>query len=125
MIALVTGATSGIGKSTAELFAKNGYDVIITGRRQERLDEFQKHLEKTYKVKVLSLCFDIREQKEVEIAAQACVTARSINWPRVSRGHLTCRLIPHRDSSGAGWRRRRRLPGAGHRVKCPCARKLA
>ncbi|MGZ3885331.1 MAG: SDR family NAD(P)-dependent oxidoreductase, partial [Bacteroidia bacterium] len=38
MIALVTGATSGIGKSTAELFAKNGYNIIITGRRKDRLE---------------------------------------------------------------------------------------
>ena len=48
MIALITGATSGIGKSTAELFAKNGYDVIITGRRQERLAEVQKQIEKDF-----------------------------------------------------------------------------
>lgn len=68
MIALVTGATSGIGKSTAEIFAKNGYDVIITGRRQERLSEMQKSLESNYKVKVHSLCFDIRKQSEVEKA---------------------------------------------------------
>ncbi len=68
MIALVTGATSGIGKSTAEIFAKNGYDVIITGRRQERLSEMQKELESKYKVKVQSLCFDIRKQNEVEKA---------------------------------------------------------
>lgn len=68
MIALVTGATSGIGKSTAEIFAKNGYSVIITGRRQDRLSELQKHLESTYKVKVLSLCFDIRKLSEVEHA---------------------------------------------------------
>ena len=45
MIALVTGATSGIGKSTAKIFAKNNYDVIITGRRQDRLDELKKELE--------------------------------------------------------------------------------
>lgn len=68
MIALVTGATSGIGKSTAEIFAKNGYDLIITGRRQERLSEFQKHLESAYKIKVHSLCFDIRKLSEVEKA---------------------------------------------------------
>ncbi len=68
MIALVTGATSGIGKCTAELFAKNGYNVIITGRRQERLNELKKNLESKYNVKVLSLCFDIRKQAEVEKA---------------------------------------------------------
>jgi 3-hydroxy acid dehydrogenase/malonic semialdehyde reductase len=66
MIALITGATSGIGKSTAGIFAKNGYDVIITGRRKERLEELQKKLEKEFNVKVLTLCFDIRKQNEVE-----------------------------------------------------------
>lgn len=70
MIALVTGATSGIGKSTAEIFAKNAYTVIITGRRQDRLSELQKQLEGTYKVKVHSLCFDIRKLSEVEKAIQ-------------------------------------------------------
>lgn len=68
MIALVTGATSGIGKSTAEIFAKHGYTLIITGRRQERLSELQKQLESVYKVKVRSLCFDIRKLSEVEKA---------------------------------------------------------
>ncbi len=68
MIALITGATSGIGKSTAELFAKNKYDVIITGRRKDRLSKLQKQIEKEFKVKVLSLCFDIRQQNEVQKA---------------------------------------------------------
>ena len=64
MLALVTGATSGIGKSTAIIFAKNGYDIIITGRRKERLDEFKTELEKKYSVKVTSLCFDIRNDRQ-------------------------------------------------------------
>lgn len=68
MIVLVTGATSGIGKSTAEIFAKNGYDIIITGRRKDRLDSFAEQLRNTYQVKVLPLCFDVRKVKEVENA---------------------------------------------------------
>lgn len=68
MIALVTGATSGIGKSTAEIFAKNGYTLIITGRREDRLKDIQKNIEATYKVKVHTLCFDIRKLSEVEKA---------------------------------------------------------
>ena len=68
MLVLITGATSGIGKSTAEIFAKNGYNLIITGRRQERLTEFKTELEKKYKVSVLDLCFDIRVMTEVEKA---------------------------------------------------------
>jgi len=44
MIALITGATSGIGEATTLQFAKNGYDVIITGRRKERLDKLETKL---------------------------------------------------------------------------------
>src|SRR6478735_7393848 len=68
MLVLITGATSGIGKSTAEIFAKNGYDLIITGRRQERLTALKNQLESTYKIKVTDLCFDIRVVNEVEKA---------------------------------------------------------
>lgn len=66
MIALITGASSGIGKCTAEIFAKNGYDVIITGRRHEKLTELKQAITQKYGVKALPLCFDIRNQKEVE-----------------------------------------------------------
>jgi NADP-dependent 3-hydroxy acid dehydrogenase YdfG len=68
MIALITGATSGIGKSTAIEFAKHGYDLIITGRRTERLEELKAILTKEYSIKVLNLCFDVRDEKQVEAA---------------------------------------------------------
>ncbi|MBA3662633.1 MAG: SDR family NAD(P)-dependent oxidoreductase [Bacteroidetes bacterium] len=68
MIVFITGATSGIGKSTTEIFAKNGYDLIITGRREERLQALKTQLEKKFSVKVTTLNFDIRKQKEVEVA---------------------------------------------------------
>ena len=71
MIALITGATSGIGKSTAIEFAKHGYDLIITGRRQERLEELRAILTKKYSIKVLNLCFDVREEKQVEDAIKS------------------------------------------------------
>ncbi|MBA2610351.1 MAG: SDR family NAD(P)-dependent oxidoreductase [Bacteroidetes bacterium] len=68
MLVLITGATSGIGKSTAEIFAKNGHDLIITGRRDERLKELKTKLETAFKIKVATLCFDIRKLNEVETA---------------------------------------------------------
>ncbi len=68
MLVFITGATSGIGKSTALLFAKNGYNLIITGRREERLTEFKKELQLNYKINVTTLCFDIRVQAQVENA---------------------------------------------------------
>ena len=62
---LITGATAGFGKATAVLFAKNGYNIIITGRRKERLDELEKELLSYGKIKVLSLNFDVRKRNEV------------------------------------------------------------
>lgn len=63
---LITGATSGIGRATAEVFAKNGHRVIITGRRAERLAELENDFLANYKNEVLTACFDIRDRKLVE-----------------------------------------------------------
>ena len=61
--ALITGSTSGIGQATARQFARNGFRLILCGRRQERLDaivsELQKHTE------VLGLNFDVRDKARV------------------------------------------------------------
>ena len=66
MIALITGATAGIGKASAELFAKNGWDLIITGRRRDGLEALASELQKKHKIKTLCLNFDVRSLKEVE-----------------------------------------------------------
>lgn len=66
-IALITGATSGIGEATAMLLANNGVNVIITGRRQDRLDNLKNKIE-AKNVRVLSLCFDVRNKEEVSDA---------------------------------------------------------
>ncbi len=65
---LITGATSGFGKAIAQRFAKEGYTVCITGRREERLAELKAELEKQYGVKVIALAFDVRNRSEVEDA---------------------------------------------------------
>lgn len=62
-IVLVTGATSGIGEATARQFAEQGHDIIITGRRAERLDALQAELRSEHSVEVQSLCFDVRDRQ--------------------------------------------------------------
>lgn len=78
--AFITGATSGIGKATAEIFAKNKYNVIITGRRAERLKQLSEEIKKKYKVDVLPLCFDVRNQKKVDKA----ILSLSGTWKNVA-----------------------------------------
>ncbi len=62
----ITGATSGIGKATAEIFAKQGHRLIICGRRKQVLEDLQIQLSNI--TEVYSLIFDVRNQKEVENA---------------------------------------------------------
>ena len=67
--ALITGATSGIGKATAIAFSEEGINLIICGRRKEALEKLKSELEK--KVKVHILPFDVRNKEEVFEAIQA------------------------------------------------------
>jgi NADP-dependent 3-hydroxy acid dehydrogenase YdfG len=62
-ILLVTGATSGFGKAIALRFAKEGYDIIITGRRKDRLESLAVDIQKQFGRKALPLCFDIRNRE--------------------------------------------------------------
>nr|MBP6732710.1 SDR family NAD(P)-dependent oxidoreductase [Chitinophagales bacterium] len=67
--ALITGATSGFGKATADLFAKEGCNLIITGRRAGKLEAATNILKEKYGVNVLSYCFDVRDLNQcVEMA---------------------------------------------------------
>lgn len=64
-IVLITGATSGIGEACAELYASNKFDLIITGRREEKLNNLKLKLEKEFNVNVTTLCFDVSKKDDV------------------------------------------------------------
>lgn len=65
-IVVITGATSGIGKATADIFAANGYRLILTGRRSERLEDLKSTFEAQYQSEVLIKTFDVRDPFSVE-----------------------------------------------------------
>ncbi|MBK8700391.1 MAG: SDR family NAD(P)-dependent oxidoreductase [Saprospiraceae bacterium] len=76
---LVTGATSGIGKATARYFAKKGYNVIITGRRKDKLEEIKKTMENKYGSPILAMCFDVCDFEE----AQAALNSLTDGWEKI------------------------------------------
>lgn len=66
--AFITGTSSGIGRASAHIFAKNGYNLILNARRMERILDLQTELEHNYGIKTLALPFDVRDNKAVETA---------------------------------------------------------
>lgn len=64
-IVLITGATAGIGQACAEKFAASNFNLIMTGRRKEKLEILKQELEKKYPVQVLTCCFDVRQKEAV------------------------------------------------------------
>lgn len=77
-IALITGATSGIGQATAQKAAEAGFDLIITGRRAERLEALASEI-RAKGVDVLTLNFDVRQAQEVETA----INSLSGKWKEI------------------------------------------
>ena len=63
---LITGATSGFGRATATLLAKQGRSLIITGRRKDRLEELSQNLKNNYNVEVFTWCFDLMKKEEIK-----------------------------------------------------------
>lgn len=68
---LITGATAGFGKACAELFAREGYALVITGRRNDRLLELAEEIKSTNNVEVVTSCFDVRDENAVNKAIAA------------------------------------------------------
>lgn len=76
--ALITGATSGIGKACAIKFAQNKYDLILTGRREDRLLKLKAELQKEFDNKITTLTFDVRDREAVKNAI-ATLKGQTIN----------------------------------------------
>jgi 3-hydroxy acid dehydrogenase / malonic semialdehyde reductase len=76
-IALITGATSGIGEATARLLSRHNFKLILCGRRAERLQQLQKELSPS--TDILILCFDVQHKEEVKNA----INSLSEEWRNI------------------------------------------
>jgi NADP-dependent 3-hydroxy acid dehydrogenase YdfG/Tfp pilus assembly protein PilF len=65
---MITGATAGIGMATAAIFAQNGYRLILTGRRNDRLEDIKADFESTYNNRIQILNFDVRSLEGIKTA---------------------------------------------------------
>tara|TARA_B100000780_G_C21116211_1_gene451632 strand:+ start:185 stop:937 length:753 start_codon:yes stop_codon:yes gene_type:complete len=105
MIAIITGASAGIGEATAHALAEIGYDIIITGRRKERLDELQSEIESKYNVKALPLAFDVRNYEETKQALEGLPTEWSSVDVLVNNAGLAAGLEPVQEGKVDNWER--------------------
>lgn len=79
-IALITGATSGIGKASALALAKDGYDVIVTGRTEKEVHAVVHEIASKTKVKVVGSVFDVRDKTQVQEAIESLPTP----WQKIT-----------------------------------------
>ncbi|MFV0483276.1 MAG: SDR family NAD(P)-dependent oxidoreductase [Bacteroidales bacterium] len=105
MKALITGATSGIGRACAELLASKGYNLIVTGRRKDRLLSLKNDLETKYEVAVDSYCFDISKRQEAETALQNITSKHSDIDVLINNAGLAAGLEHVSDGNIDNWER--------------------
>lgn len=102
-IALITGATSGIGRATAKLLAANNFNVIICGRRSNKLQDIEEEILKSTDAEVFSLNFDVRSKSEVDDALNSLPN----EWKKISvlinNAGLAAGLEPIQEGSLDDW----------------------
>jgi NADP-dependent 3-hydroxy acid dehydrogenase YdfG len=102
-IALITGATSGIGKATAIQFAQNNYQLILTGRRNDRLVALKNELSASYQTEILTLNFDVQDNEAVQSALDSLPAAWKKIDVLVNNAGLSLGLDPIQSANLADW----------------------
>jgi len=100
--AIITGATAGIGEATAIEMANLGYNMILTGRRKERLENLKQQLQSNYTVDVSIHSFDIRDRNQVEIFCRNEIADQQIDV-LVNNAGLASGLSPVHEGDIEDW----------------------
>ena len=100
---MITGATSGFGQAIASLFAAKGYNLVITGRRGDRLLALQTTLQETHQVAVSCLTFDIRDREAVRLAVDQLAARDTIIDILVNNAGLASGLGPIDEGDPDDW----------------------
>lgn len=100
---LITGATSGIGQACASIFAQNGYQLILTGRRTSRLNEVADELRAEFNAKIHTLNFDITQLKECQLAIESLPKEFTHIDVLINNAGLSAGLNPINDGDIADW----------------------
>ena len=104
-IALVTGATAGIGRATAKILAANNFNVIITGRRAKLLHELEENIITSTSAEVYSLVFDVRNNNETEEALNSLPQEWKNIAILINNAGLSVGLEPVNEGSLDDWNR--------------------
>ena len=117
---VITGATAGIGEACAHIFAKNGYQLILTGRRQDRLEKLAAALSSKYQSKILCLAFDVRSFEETKEALNSLPNEWSQIDILINNAGLAAGFGPIQDGDIHDWNQMidTNLKGLLHVSKC-------
>lgn len=99
-IALITGATSGIGEAFGRRFGAEGYDLIITGRRQEKINRLANKLARTYNAKVEVVIAELSDPSDVDALAQRITNTKDLDILVNNAGFGTTKYFHNEDLKG-------------------------
>jgi 3-hydroxy acid dehydrogenase / malonic semialdehyde reductase len=102
-VVLITGASSGIGEACSFKFAENGYHIIITARRQDKLDKLVQSLKDKFNSKVLCLTFDVRDEKATREALESIPQEWSDIHVLINNAGLAAGMGPIQDGNLDDW----------------------
>jgi 3-hydroxy acid dehydrogenase / malonic semialdehyde reductase len=101
--ALITGASSGIGRACAEAFAREGASLILASRRKDRLKRLCRSLENRHEIRTLSMALDVRDAESVEDAVKALTGSWSTIDVLVNNAGLSRGLEPIHEGKTEDW----------------------